>query len=33
MTEGHDYWWPDPEEEEEFERKLREILPADRRLC
>ena len=31
-SDAHDYWWPDPEEEEEFERKLREILPANRRL-
>jgi hypothetical protein len=26
LSEGHDYSWPDPEEEQEFERKLRQLV-------
>jgi len=32
MSEGHDYWWPDPEEERELERRISEIT-ASRSHC
>jgi hypothetical protein len=26
LSEGHDYWWPDPEEERELDRKIDQLL-------